>query len=168
MASEFSIIEKYFKPISVINSTNVGIGDDGAVISLPKNKQLVIVTDTSICGVHFPKKTPPFAIGWKSLAVNLSDLAAMGADPAFFSLALSLPAELNNEQWLTAFSTGIKTLADKYKVCLVGGDTTKSTVLSITITAHGWVSENTAILRSTAKAGNLIFVSGNIGDGGGG
>ena len=167
MSSEFAIIEDYFKPISVNDSAVViGIGDDGAVLSLPSNKQLVVVTDTSIEGVHFPKDTQPFDIAWKSLAVNLSDLAAMGAKPAFFSLALSLPAGLNQNDWLKDFALGLKTLAKKHSISLVGGDTTKSTVLSITITANGWVDKDKAILRSTAKVDDLIFVSGNIGDGG--
>ena len=167
MTSEFSIIEDYFKPISAGESSiNVGIGDDGAVLSIPSNKQLVVVTDTSIEAVHFPKNTAPFDIAWKSLAVNLSDLAAMGATPAFFSLALSLPAELNRTDWLSEFALGLKTLSKRYSISLVGGDTTKSDVLSITITANGWVDSGKAILRSNAKQGDLIFVSGNIGEGG--
>ncbi len=167
MSSEFAIIEDYFKPISADDSAVViGIGDDGAVISLPNGKQLVVVTDTSIADVHFPKKTDPFAIAWKALAVNLSDLAAMGASPAFFSLALSLPTELNNTTWLSNFAKGLKALADKYQISLIGGDTTKSEILSITITANGWVENNQATLRSTAKVGDLVFVSGTIGNGG--
>ncbi len=166
MLSEFSIIEQYFKPISIGVGAVVGIGDDGAVISLPVNKQLVVVTDTSIAGVHFPTNTPAFAIGWKSLAVNLSDLAAIGATPAFFSLALSLPKQLNNEKWLAEFAKGIQHLANQYNIALIGGDTTKSAVLSITITANGWVENNKAILRSGAIAGDLIYISGNIGDAG--
>jgi len=167
MATEFSIIEQYFKTLTESSKNiDLGIGDDGAIITPPPLKQLVVVTDSSIIDVHFPKNTPAYAIAWKSLAVNLSDLAAMGAEPAFFSLALSLPNELNNNQWLSDFSKGLKTLADKYNLSLIGGDTTKSAILSITITAHGWLDSQQAMLRSGAKKGDLIFVSGSIGDGG--
>jgi thiamine-monophosphate kinase len=170
MSSEFSIIERYFTHLSeqVPNQGDlieVGIGDDGAVIT-PPGENLVVVTDTSISGVHFPKQTAAFDIAWKSLAVNLSDLAAMGATPSFFSLALSLPDELNTELWLADFASGLKTLANQYSISLIGGDTTKSDILSITITAHGWVKQNKAILRSGAKESDLIYVSGSIGDGG--
>lgn len=171
MTPEFSIIERYFKPLSEQvpkkgDLVEVGIGDDGAILVPPPGENLVVVTDTSISGVHFPKQTTAFDIAWKSLAVNLSDLAAMGATPSFFSLALSLPVELNTEQWLTDFASGLKTLANQHSIILIGGDTTKSDILSITITAHGWVKKNKAILRSTAKEGDLIYVSGTVGDGG--
>ena len=171
MASEFSLIETYFKPLSSIptilsnSDIQIGIGDDGAVLTPLPNHQLVVVTDTSIEDIHFPKQTPPFSIAWKSLAVNLSDLAAMGANPAFYSLALSLPENLNNDAWLSEFARGLKTLADQYQLPLIGGDTTRSSVLSITITANGWVESNQAILRSGAKEGDAIFVSSSVGGG---
>lgn len=173
MASEFSIIDAYFKPLSFPQSNDssckskqIGIGDDGAVITPPANQQLVVVTDTSIENVHFPAQTSAYFIGWKSLAVNLSDLAAMGATPAFYSLALSLPKHLNNKEWLTEFARGLATLANIYNIPLVGGDTTKSDILSITITANGWVKPGESILRSNAKVGDDIFVSGNLGTAG--
>lgn len=173
MAHEFEVINQFFKPLSCskqLTSSDIGIGDDGAVLSCQPNSQLVVVTDTLIEGIHFPKETAAYDIAWKSLAVNLSDLAAMGANPAFFSLALTLPNSLlaakNNQAWLTLFSQGLADLAKSYDMALVGGDTTHAEQLSITITAQGWVENGQAITRSHAQAGDDIYVSGLIGEGG--
>lgn len=164
---EFDLIETYFKPLSTLsNSSEVSIGDDGAVLNLPSESQLVVVMDTLIEGVHFPKQTTAYDIAWKSLAVNLSDLAAMGAKPAFFTLALSLPEAKNHQAWLEGFAKGLEDLAQKYQLPLVGGDTTRSELLVITITAHGWIASGESLLRKQAQAGDLIYVSGQLGQGG--
>ena len=144
-------------------SGDVGIGDDGAVITPPLDHQLVIVTDTLVQDVHFTAETLPSEIAWKAVAVNLSDLAAMGAKPGFISLALTLPK--NEQAWLKDFSKGLAEVCHVYKAPLVGGDTTKGP-LTITITAHGWVEQGTALLRSGAQVGDIIGVSGYLGDAG--
>ena len=123
--------------------------------------ELVVTSDTLVEGVHFQQGVDPESLGHKSLAVNLSDLAAMGADPAWVSLALTLPN--SDPDWLKSFSQGFSALAAKHKVALVGGDTTRGP-LSITVTAHGFVRPGTALLRSGAKAGDTIFVTGTLGD----
>jgi thiamine-monophosphate kinase len=162
MPAEFTIIQDYFDWQQSASSVCVGIGDDAAVLNLPKkNQQLVVSVDTLIAGVHFPENTPADAIGYKALAVNLSDLAAMGAKPAWFTLALSLPDA--NPSWLTAFSAGLKKLADQQGIILIGGDTTRGK-LSITIQVMGFVEADTALLRRNAKFGDKIYVSGTLGD----
>lgn len=166
MAEEFDLIETYFQPLSVVRSTELGIGDDGAVLDCPVHHQLVVVTDTLIEGVHFPESTSADAIAWKALAVNLSDLAAMGATPAFYSLALSLPQSKNNQAWLFSFAQGLSKLANLYAIPLIGGDTTKHDKLVVTITAHGWVPSLQMIRRSGAEVGDSLYVSGRIGDAG--
>ena len=138
----------------------VGIGDDGAVLSVPPGKELVVCTDTLVAGVHFPLSTSPEAIGHKALAVNLSDLAAMGAEPAWFFMALTLPAE--DSKWLDAFATGMARLAERAEIVLAGGDVT-SGPLSVTITALGRVDQGNALVRSGAVPGDLIAVSGKPG-----
>ncbi len=165
MSSEFDLIEQFFKPLSFVQNNEVGIGDDGAVLQCLPNNQLVVVTDTLVSGVHFPKNTSPFDIAWKSLAVNLSDLAAMGAKPAFYSLALTLPDKHSNFEWLNNFVKGLQSLASQFDIPLVGGDTTRGS-LSITITAQGWVENGCALLRSSAHAGDDIYISGSLGEGG--
>ena len=163
MSTEFDLIERYFKPLSSgLNKGDIGIGDDGAVLSVPENHQLVVVTDTLVSGVHFPVETDPYDIAWKALAVNLSDLAAMGAKPGFFSLALTLPSQ--DDAWLEAFAKGLSDLAYHCYVRLVGGDTTKGP-LTITVTAHGWVPKGQAVCRSGANLGDVICVTNTIGDG---
>jgi len=138
----------------------VGIGDDSAVLEVPAGHELVVCTDTLVDGVHFPSDTRPEAIGHKALAVNLSDLAAMGAKPSFFFLALTLPA--SDPSWLEAFSRGMAGLARQSRIQLAGGDTT-SGPLSITITAMGTVKKGQALLRSGAKPGDRVVVSGTPG-----
>lgn len=158
--AEFSIISRYFQSLTPQN-INVGIGDDCAIITPPAQMQLVSCVDTLIAGRHFPLDTSPHAIGWKSVAVNLSDLAAMGATPHSILLALSL-SDID-EAWLAEFSRGIADCCQKYDVQLIGGDTTQSPTLSISITALGWIKPDQAILRSGAQVGDVIVVSGKIG-----
>lgn len=162
--AEFSIIDRYFKTQQTLSTegTELGIGDDSAVVTPPEGHQLVICTDTLVAGRHFPLSTSAHAIGWKSVAVNLSDLAAMGATPHSILLALSLPAV--NEQWLSDFSQGLFDCCYPYQVQLIGGDTTQSPHLTISVTALGWVPQGQAITRHGAQVDDYIVVSGQIGD----
>lgn len=165
MSHEFDLIEQFFKPLSFTQANEIGIGDDGAVLNCPAGHQLVVVTDTLVSGVHFPESTSSYDIAWKSLAVNLSDLAAMGAKPGFFSLALTLPDDLNSVDWLANFSKGLKDLASQTKLPLIGGDTTCGP-LSVTVTAQGWIESGKALQRSGAQVGDDIYLSGSLGEGG--
>ncbi|HET6913560.1 MAG TPA: thiamine-phosphate kinase [Rhodanobacteraceae bacterium] len=139
----------------------LGIGDDAALLKPPAGQQLVACTDTLVEGVHFPRGTAPEDIGWKSLAVNLSDLAAMGATPAWAMLALTLPNA--DRRFVEAFADGFAQLARANAVSLVGGDTTQGP-LSITVSAFGFVPESRALLRSGARVGDAVFVTGRVGD----
>lgn len=161
---EFDLIETYFTHrLPQRDDVDLGIGDDGAIARVPENSELVIVTDTMVEGVHFDSETPARALGHKVVAVNLSDLAAMGAEPAWISLALTLP-EIN-EDWLTGFTHGLREICDYYNCQLIGGDTTQGP-LSVTVTAHGFVPTGKALRRSGAKPGDWIYVSGTFGDAG--
>lgn len=157
--NEFSIIDRYFNWHQ--SSVVVGIGDDCAVIDNDSDKQTVTSVDTLIGGVHFTSDTSPADIAYKSLAVNLSDIAAMGATPSHFTLAITLPQF--DESWVSEFSQGLKEAARKYSVSLVGGDTTRGP-LSITINVFGVINKGDSILRSGAIKGDLIFVSKTLGD----
>ena len=160
---EFSLIQRFFSASDVNEHKNgviLGIGDDAAILKAAKDEELLITTDTLISAVHFPQETDPAAIGHKSLAVNLSDIAAMGGQARWFTLALSLPE--SNEAWLKSFSEGLLALAKLFNVRLVGGDTTRGP-LSITITVLGSVPEGTAIRRSGARPGDVIFTTGYAG-----
>ncbi len=163
VALEFDLIEHYFLPLSQgFDGVEVGIGDDGAVLDVPNDHQLVVVTDTLVSGVHFPEDTLAYDIAWKALAVNLSDLAAMGAEPASYSLALTLPDY--DAEWLQNFAEGLRALSTKFKVPLIGGDTTKGP-LTITVTAQGWVPNQQAVLRSGTQVDDLICVTNTLGEG---
>lgn len=160
--NEFDLINRYFKSQPVVRrDVDLGIGDDAAVITVPENCQLVVTTDSLVAGSHFLHDADPVLVAHKALAANLSDLAAMGAMPAWCSLALTLPEV--NESWLEAFCEGFYKLAEYYQVQLVGGDTTKGP-LSLTITLQGFVPVGKALRRDGAKAGDWIYVTGNLGD----
>uniref|UniRef100_UPI00289C5FCD thiamine-phosphate kinase n=1 Tax=Acinetobacter variabilis TaxID=70346 RepID=UPI00289C5FCD len=159
--AEFSIIDTYFNRQNK-NSVDLGVGDDSALLTPPLQQQLVICADTLVAGRHFPLDTDPHAIGWKSVAVNLSDIAAMGATPHSILLALSLP-QIDHD-WLKAFSQGLYDCCDQFGVSLIGGDTTQSPHLTLSVTALGWVEIGKAVPRSGAKPGDLICVSGTVGD----
>jgi thiamine-monophosphate kinase len=159
--NEFDLIARIRERAGTREDVVLGIGDDAAVLRVPAGQDLVASTDTLNAGVHFPQDTAPADIGWKALAVNLSDLAAMGATPAWCTLALSLPDA--DPAWLDAFLDGFCALAAVHDVALVGGDTTRGP-LSITVTAHGLVPHGTALRRSGARIGDDIWVSGTIGD----
>ncbi|WP_407306593.1 thiamine-phosphate kinase [Acinetobacter sp.] len=159
--AEFSIIDTYFNR-QINSSVDLGIGDDSALLTPPPNQQLVICADTLVAGRHFPLDTNPHAIGWKSVAVNLSDIAAMGAKPQSILLALSLP-QIDHD-WLKGFSQGLYDCCDQFGVSLIGGDTTQSPHLTISVTALGWIEIGQAITRSDAQIGDYVCVSGQVGD----
>ena len=158
MTSEFEIIERYFK--KKMKQTALGVGDDAAMINVQKNYQLAISSDMLVENTHFLKNTNPSHLGWKSLAVNLSDIAAMGASPKWATLSISLPKI--NHAWLKKFSEGFFKCADKFGIDLIGGDTTKGP-LSISITIMGEIKKNEALLRSGAKINDDIWVTGQLG-----
>jgi thiamine-monophosphate kinase len=159
---EFDLIHRYFeRPIEQRQDVIVGIGDDGAVVRVPPGVELVLTSDTLVAGVHFSEDIPPEDLGYKVLAVNLSDLAAMGARPAWATMALTLPQA--EEAWLAAFAQGFFELAQRFSVALIGGDLTRGP-LSITVQMHGFVPEGRALRRSGAQAGHYIYVTGTLGD----
>jgi len=159
--NEFELIQNYFNwPLSD-PSIELGIGDDAAIFDFDSGYQLVTTTDTLSEGVHFFKGTSPEDIAYKSLAVNLSDIAAMGATAKYFTLSITIPKL--DETWLEHFSNSLKEASNKYNVSLIGGDTTRG-ALNITITMMGVVKKSKAIKRSGARSGHNIYVSGEIGD----
>ena len=158
---EFELIDRFFSRPTLFDNVKVGIGDDGAVLRTRSDQDLVVVTDTLVEGVHFFSDISPADLGHKTLAVNLSDLAAMGAEPDWALLNLVLPAA--DSKWLEELSIGFFSLADRYNVTLVGGDTSYGP-LNLTVTAGGWVPQGRALRRSGARNGDLIYVSGTVGD----
>lgn len=163
MLTEFSLIDRFFKNPPKNPETRLGIGDDCALLSIPPGYELAITTDTMVEGVHFFVGANPAQLGHKLLAVNLSDLAAMGATPIAVTLALTLPNV--DENWLREFSEGFLKLAQIYNVDLIGGDTTKG-ALTLTVQALGLVPWQQALKRSTAKVGDLIYMTGLLGEAG--
>jgi thiamine-monophosphate kinase len=162
MMSEFDLIARYFTRQPVKDGpVRLGVGDDCALITPPPDEDLAISTDMLVEGRHFFAGADPYQLGHKCLAVNLSDLAAMGARPLSFTLALALPAI--DEAWLSAFSAGMLALADLHHIELVGGDTTKGP-LTISITVLGTVPPAKALRRDAARAGDDLWVSGSLGD----
>lgn len=161
MPSEFDIIRQFFSHKPLREDVVVGVGDDAAVLELPRDKQLVQCVDTLVAGVHFPFETSAADIAYKALAVNLSDLAAMGAEPAWFTLALTVPAA--DPEWLSEFSHSMAKTASNYGIELVGGDTTQGP-LTISINVSGFVEPGKALTRGGAQPGDAIYVSGSLGD----
>lgn len=162
--SEFDLIQRFFnREKNVRQDVILGIGDDAALLQVPSGQQLVVSTDTLVAGRHFPEDTLPADIGFKALAVNLSDLAAMGAEPAWVLLALTLP--MSNENWLNAFSQGFFSLIKRFQLQLVGGDITCGP-LTITVQVLGFVPTGKALRRCTAMPGDRIYVTGTLGDAG--
>ena len=157
--TEFDLIARYFtrKP----KQAAVGVGDDCAIINSTPGMQLAISSDMLIEGQHFFSDVSSYSLGYKALAVNLSDLAACGATPVGFTLALALPRV--DESWLQEFSRGLWALADVHGCELIGGDTTQGP-LNICITVFGEVPRGQALLRSGAQVGDDIYVSGTLGD----
>lgn len=158
---EFDIIARYFSRKSTRGDVLLGVGDDAAVLDSRAGHKLVVAMDTIVEGVHFPAESDAADIGYRALAVNLSDLAAMGSEPAWMTLSLSLPRA--NEQWLGGFASGLFELANEYDVALVGGDTVRGPLV-ITIQVAGWVEADGWLTRSGARPGDLLFVSGIPGE----
>jgi len=164
---EFELIRNYFAAAPCAQAGEgvaLGIGDDCALLTLPPGEQLAISTDTLVAGVHFPAVCDPFLLGQRALAVSASDLAAMGATPVAFTLALTLPEV--QADWLQAFARGLNVMAQSCGLGLVGGDTTRGP-LSLTLTVFGRVPAGQALVRSGAQPGDLLCVGGPLGDGAG-
>jgi len=168
MSSEFSLINEYFSSWAPACDADLGvalgIGDDAALLDITPGQQLVAATDTLVEGIHFPQGYDPYAIATRTVGVNLSDLAAMGATPRWVTLALTLPPELANDTWLRPFSRGLKQALSAHNVALVGGDTSRGP-LTLTLTVMGEVTAGSALCRHNAQPGDRIFVSGALGDG---
>jgi len=158
---EFALIDRIRARIQPRRDVRLGIGDDAALLAVPTGQLLAVSMDTLNVGVHFHAEVGPAALGHKVLAVNLSDLAAMGAEPAWCTLALSLPDA--DAAWLDAFLDGFCALADAHRVTLVGGDTTRGP-LSISVTVHGFVPSGQALRRDAARVGDDIWLTGSSGD----
>lgn len=159
---EFELIERYFRSCGARRAdVRLGVGDDAAILECPPGMELVVAVDSLVDGVHFPHGSPAASVGHRALAVNLSDLAAMGARPAWALLALTLPEA--EDSWLSEFAAGMAALARAHEVALVGGDTT-SGPLCVTVQALGHVPKSCALLRSGGRAGDALFVSGTPGD----
>jgi thiamine-monophosphate kinase len=159
---EFALIDRYFRALGAARAdVAAGVGDDAALLRVPADVELVAATDTLVAGVHFPPQSTPASIGHRVLAVNLSDLAAMGARPAWALLALTLPQA--EEAWLSEFAAGFEALAREHGVALVGGDTTHGP-LCVTVTLLGIVPRGAALRRCGGRPGDVLFVSGTPGD----
>ena len=159
---EFALIRQYFASLTKpAADVALGIGDDCALLQLPAGEVLAVSTDTLVSGRHFPVDTAPYDIGWKSLAVNLSDLAAMGAQARWFTLALTLPDA--DQSWIAEFARGLSDLSAESSISLVGGDTTRGP-LSITITVMGSVPVSSALKRNGARVDDVVCVTGTLGD----
>ncbi|EBO7981299.1 thiamine-phosphate kinase [Salmonella enterica] len=159
---EFSLIARYFDRVrSTRLDVETGIGDDCALLNIPEKQTLAISTDTLVAGNHFLPDIDPADLAYKALAVNLSDLAAMGADPAWLTLAITLPEV--DEPWLEAFSDSLFELLNYYDMQLIGGDTTRGP-LSMTLGIHGYIPAGRALKRAGAKPGDWIYITGTPGD----
>ena len=164
MAGEFDLIRDFFRDATVQrDDVALGIGDDCALLAVPAGKQLAVSMDTLVVGRHFVADVDPDSLGYKALAVNLSDLAAMGATPAWATLSVTLPDA--DAGWIKLFMAGFVELAKKHQLSLVGGDTTRGP-LSITVQVHGFVEPAHSMRRNAARVGDLIYVSGQLGDAG--
>lgn len=159
---EFSLIERIRQRTAQgREDVRVGIGDDAAVLSMPVGQEQIAAIDTMVEGVHFPVGTAPADIGWKALAVNLSDLAAMGASPAWALLALTMPRA--DADFVDGFAEGFAQLAQPYRLALIGGDTTRG-ALTISVAVHGFAPPGKALTRDAACVGDAVFVTGTLGD----
>lgn len=159
---EFEVIQRYFANSGRHRSdTLLGVGDDGAVLQLRDGYDLVVTTDTMVAGTHFFPDVDPRALGHKLVAVNISDLAAMGAEPAWLSLAMTLPKV--DDEWIKAFAAAFSETADYYNCQLVGGDTTRGP-LTLSVVAKGQVPHGKMLSRSGAKVGDYVYVTGTLGD----
>jgi len=163
---EFRLIDRIRERTALTRGdVRLGIGDDAALLAVPAGQELAVAIDTLVEGVHFPHGTPPRDIGWKALAVNLSDLAAMGAMPAWALLALTLPQA--DDIRVDGLAEGFAQLAQEHGVALVGGDTTRGP-FCLSVTVHGFVPPGQALTRAGARAGDAIYVTGTLGGAAGG
>ncbi len=165
--SEFDLIKRYFGQGGAFNQlradVELGMGDDAAIVNVPAGQSLVMSLDTLVSGVHFPANTSAEDIAYKALAVNLSDMAAMAAEPSWLLLGLTLPQA--DATWLKGFSDGLSQLANQHGLALIGGDTTHG-ALTVSVQVNGLVPCGQALRRSGAGPGDLIYVSGQLGDAG--
>ena len=159
---EFEIIRLFFQKQQADSSIPIGIGDDGAIVQPSSNKNLIVTTDTSISGVHFPVNSEVSDIGYRAVVVNVSDIAAMGGNAKWMTLALTM--NVFDHSWLDRFSKGLFEAAKEYGISLIGGDTTRGKDNVITIQMIGEVNPDEEITRNKAKEGDLIFVTGTVGD----
>lgn len=163
---EFGLIDHCFKGLGKtdVPGISAGIGDDAAVLLVPRTQDLLTTSDTLVAGIHFTQETNPRLLGWKTMCVNLSDIAAMGGEPRWCLLSIALPPE-TPLTWVEQLALGIDDAGQRYGVALVGGDTSATSgPVVLTISMFGVVGHGRAILRSGAEVGNRIFVSGTIGD----
>lgn len=158
MPSEFALIDRYFKRAT--SHTALGVGDDGAIVQPSPGTELVISTDMLVAGTHFLPDANPEDLGWKTLAVNVSDMAAMGAEPRWALLAAALPAA--TERWVSRFAAGFFACAEQFGIDVIGGDTTRGP-RNFCVTIFGEVPAGGALLRSGARVGDEIWVSGRPG-----
>lgn len=160
---EFELIQQTFQKGTLRHDVTLGVGDDCALVAVSEQEALAITVDTLVSGIHFFENVDPESLGHKALAVNLSDLAAMGADPAWCTLALTLPeVEI---AWVEAFAKGFFNLASRHGVALIGGDTTRGP-LSVTVQAMGKIPKGLALRRSGAQPGDTVWLSGPVGSAG--
>lgn len=167
---EFSLISRYFGDVGRVSGVFaenspviLGVGDDCAILRSPPDQEICLSIDTLVSGVHFPHSISAYHLGYRCLAVSVSDLAAMGAQPVAFTLALTLPD--NDPVWLEGFSRGLSEAANQFAIRLIGGDTTRGP-LTLSLQVHGLVPTGMAMRRSGARPGDLICVSGPLGDAG--
>lgn len=161
-STEAELIEILRRVVPVArDDVRLGMGDDAALLVPPRERELAVATDTLVAGVHFPENTRAVDIGWKSLAVNLSDLAAMGAEPAWMLLSLTLPGA--DCEWVREFGAGLAELAGEHDVALVGGDTTRGP-LSVSVQVTGFIAPGRELRRDGARTGDGIYVTGTLGD----
>lgn len=159
---EFELIQKHFVRGGEVAGVSTGIGDDGAVLQPDPGKELIAVMDTLVEGIHFPDATDPFDIGYRVVAVNLSDVAAMGGRPRWMTLALTLPVA--KETWIARFAEGLHAAAGEFDLALVGGDTTTGKTLVVSVQIIADIDAGKAIKRSGAQPGDPIYVTGTVGD----
>lgn len=162
MLTEFELIKHCFNWPQDNDNIICAVGDDSSIIQVPSGYQLVQSIDTQVADVHFPATAPAQLIAQRALRCAISDLAAMGAKPQAFHLALSLPQNAS-QTWLESFSSGLRACANEYDIPLIGGDTTSSPILVITLQVQGLVPVGKALTRDTAQVGDSIWLSGEIG-----
>jgi len=163
---EFELIQRYFVRDGEARGVTTGIGDDGAVLQPEPGREIITVIDTLVESVHFPADIAPADLGYRCVAVNLSDIAAMGGRPLWMTLALTMPG--SDEEWLSGFAGGLHEAATEHDVSLVGGDTTRGDAIVISVQISGDVAEGQAVHRSGAHVGDTIYVTGTLGDAGAG